>query len=50
MSANNAIFINKNTFRVYEHGCVDNDFVEADASFIGEGDHLYYRKDYRFMK
>jgi len=37
MSANNGLFINKKTFAVYEHGCMDNGFLEKEASFIGRG-------------
>ena len=37
MSANNAIFINTKTFKVYEHCCMDNDFKENEAFFVGEG-------------
>jgi hypothetical protein len=40
MSANNGIFINLNNFKVYEHGCMDNNFIEEEAFFIGEGKDL----------
>ena len=40
MSANNAIFINKKNFKVYEHGCMDNPFEEKTAYLIGKGKNL----------
>jgi hypothetical protein len=40
MSANNSIYINKNTFRVYEHGCHDNDFIAEEEYLIGQGKSL----------
>ena len=40
MSANNALFINKKNFKVYEHGCVDNPFETKNASLIGKGRNL----------
>lgn len=40
MSANNCLYINKKNFNVYEHGCMDNDFVVDEAYFIDKGKNL----------
>ena len=40
MSANNAIYINKKTFKVYHHSCCDNPFIEKEADLIGKGKNL----------
>jgi len=40
MSANNAIFINKKNFKVYHHGCADNEFKSSKVDLIGQGESL----------
>ncbi len=40
MSANNAIFINRETLRAYYVPCLDNDFDESEEMPIAEGKNL----------
>lgn len=40
MSANNAIFINKKTLKVYLHECMDNIFKPSKENLIGKGGNL----------